>query len=105
MKKDFCPRLNRCLSRGDFTVADLSHWFGRPYHTVWFWVHKDREPRGSAGQRKLMLRRLELLEKTIITRRFLPVPVDLNQFERPDYIEKLRNDLEAPRVSQGHSTR
>ena len=97
--KNFCGRLDQAKSRGDFTTADLANWFGRPYHTVWFWVNKDRQPRGSKGQRKLMVDRLELLEKAISKKRGLPVPVELNQFERPAYIEKLRHDLETSRIS------
>lgn len=95
----FSDRLNKCMDRGDFTVADLSHWFGRPFHTVWFWAHKGRTPRGSVGQCKLTYRRLELLESAIARKRGLPIPVTLTQFERPEYVEKLRHGLENCRVS------
>jgi hypothetical protein len=92
--KNFCARLNEVAPKGDFTVADLSRWFDRPYHTVWFWVNKSREPRGSKLQRKLVYGRLDLLERAIRFNTKLPIPPSLNQFERVEYIEKLRHDLE-----------
>ena len=92
--RDFTQRLNSVAEKGDFTVADLSRWFDRPYHTLWFWVNQDVRPRGSKGQRKLIYGRLELLEKTVTAKKGLPIPPALNQFERVEYVEKLRHDLE-----------
>lgn len=92
--KDFSKRLSVAAPKADFTTADLSVWFDRPYHTVWFWFHKGAKPRGSKLQKKLVYGRLELLENAIRGNARLPVPPSLNQFERPEYIEKLRHDLE-----------
>ena len=92
--KDFCERLNKVAPKGDFTIADLSRWFDRPYHTVWFWVTKGVKPRGSKLQKKLVYGRLEKLEEAVITSKDLPIPPQLNQFERVEYVEKLRHDLE-----------
>jgi hypothetical protein len=92
--KDFSERLNKVAPKGDFTIADLSRWFDRPYHTVWFWVAKGVKPRGSKLQKKLILGRLALLEEAVSKNPGLPIPPSLNQFERVEYVEKLRHDLE-----------
>ena len=77
------------------TIADASYWFDRPYHTVWFWFAKDRQPRGSKMQMERLRKRLALLERAVNAQKKLPVPIDLTQTERPTYIQKLRHDLEA----------
>ena len=90
------------MQRGDMTIADLAKWFGRSYHTVWFWVEDNRKPRtarrGLRGKSKQTYARLDLLEEAIKRKRGLPIPLDLTQYERPDYVEKLRHDLETSRV-------
>ena len=92
--KDFCERLNKAAPKGDFTVADLSRWFDRSYHTIWFWVNKGVKPRGSKGQKKIIYGWLEKLEQAVASNPKLPIPPTLNQFERVEYVEKLRHDLE-----------
>lgn len=88
----FTERLNWCMENGNLTIADLSHWFDKPFHTVWFWVNKNRNPRRIQGQRKLMLARLSLLEKSIPLR--FPITEELTQFARPKHIAKVRIGLE-----------
>lgn len=93
----FHERLIACMDKGNLRLADLSHWFGKPYHTVWFWVYKHRMPRSLKGQRKLMMDRLANLEKVIPFK----FPDGLNQFERPKYIEKTRIEIESSDSSEG----
>ena len=101
----FQERLIWCMENGGLTVADLSYWFDKPFHTVWFWVNKNRLPRRVAGQRKLMLSRLSLLEKSIPLR--FPIKEAFNQFERPKHVAKIRIGLESSVLdnTEGHYER
>lgn len=90
----FYQRLSSCADAGDLTPADLSYWFDRPYHTVWFWIRDKRSPRGTNLQTRRLNRRLELLEKSLRQCIGMPIPIDLDASARPKYIMKLRHDLE-----------
>lgn len=101
----FRERLAWCMENGQLGIADLAYWFDKPYHTVWFWVYKNRLPRVIKGQRKLMMARLSHLEKSIPSR--FPITDDLNQFERPKHIAKIRIGLESQVLDnvEGHYER
>jgi hypothetical protein len=96
---EFAKRLRWCIKHGDLTVADLQHWFDRPYATVRTWVFDARVPRGPAGRQAFQ--RLRPLELKI--RRGFSVPVDLSNDERPVFIRKLRD--ESLGLSQTHLAR
>lgn len=70
------------------TVSDLARWLDRPFSTVRVWTTVGREPRGPAGRRADLL--LAELEKKI--RKGLVIPADLNDRERINYVEGLRDD-------------
>lgn len=63
---DFTRRLSLASNEAGLTVADLSNWFDRPYHTVKRWVE------GSTvyQDRRLMEDRLELLEVALMLNYF-----------------------------------
>lgn len=84
---EFQKRLHWCLKHGNMTVADLKHWFDRPYPTVRMWVVEPRAPRGPSGTdaNKLLLQ----LEKKI--RGGLVIPSGLSLQDRPTYVKRLRN--------------
>src|SRR3954469_8550036 len=84
----FAKRLNWCIKEGNLTVADLQHWFDRPYATVRTWVFDARVPRGPSG--RAAFNALKVLETKI--RRGLVVPSALSNDARPAYIRKLRHD-------------
>ena len=88
---DFAKRLRWCLKNGNMTVADLKHWFDRPYATVRTWVFEAREPRGPSGNHAHTL--LAVLERKI--KRGLVIPATLSSNDRPDHIRKLRHDASA----------
>lgn len=84
---EFSRRLVRCMRQGRMTVADLSHWFSRPYPTVRTWVYDRRQPEGPAGdEAERLLRRLERR-----VRDGLVIPVTLSKRQRPAYVKKLRH--------------
>lgn len=78
------------------TVADLHHWFGRPYATVKAWVNDDRAPRGPQGREAERL--LTLLEAMIAEGRWFPVPITLSSYERPVYLQTVRHDKQSTHV-------
>ena len=86
---EFSARLNALKVRADFTVSDLAVWFERPRPTVHTWT-QGRTPTGPAGRRAE--RDLELLSITLRTDKRLPVPENLSITERPQYVEKVRDD-------------
>ena len=95
----FAQRLRWCLKHGDMTVADLKHFFDRPYATVRMWVYDARRtPRGPAGNRAEQL--LRSLEKKI--KRGLVIPAEISSRERPAYLKKIRHDSSAG-LSASHS--
>lgn len=96
---DFCDRLIACQKTGDMTVADLQHWFERPYATVRTWVEHRRTPRGPSGREAERL--LHLLEKAIAERRYFPVPALLSSIERPSYLKKVRHEQSTPIPASG----
>jgi hypothetical protein len=83
-------RLKACMKNGRMTVADLALWFDRSYPTVRNWVQFGTAPHGPRNEK--FLAELELLEKLIRKREGVPVPFEVNHFERPAYIEKLRHE-------------
>ena len=84
---EFTKRLRWCLKHGNMTVADLKHWFDRPYATVRMWVFDARTPRGPSGKSAdLLLRQLEAR-----IRKGLTIPSTLSSHERPAYVRKLRH--------------
>ena len=89
----FSDRIAKALADGDMTVGDLQTWFERPYPTVRQWrfaaIVAPTGPRGREAER-----RLRLLEKAIQDRHGFPVPVALSNLARPDYLRKIRHDLE-----------
>ena len=64
-KVNFQSRLQRCVERGNLTVADLARWFGRPYATVRCWLVDGWQPAGGPVTIKRMQHRLKLLEATV----------------------------------------
>lgn len=101
MAKTFSERIERAIKLGDFTVADLHHWFERPYPTVRLWrFHDIRKPPGPRG--RLAEERLKLLEMAIAKKQGFPVPADLSHTDRPEYIKKVRHDLENAGVFKGY---
>ena len=85
-------RLRRVMADGRLTVADLSTWFGRDYHTVHGWVEKGRHPWGPNGASSLCL--LEALERAIKQKRGFPVPLQLSPLERRTYMKQVRRDFD-----------
>lgn len=95
MMKTFSDRLIICAQKGDLTPMDLHRWFDRPYHTVRGWLYQGSQPRpSSTRKRKAALFRLELLEYAIKKKRGLPVPQELSEQERTQYVGELRDELE-----------
>ncbi len=95
-------RLKRAMREGSLTVADLSTWFGRDYHTVRTWVTKGRTPWGPNGDEARRL--LALLEAAISKKRSFPVPINLSPVMRRTYMRWLRYDLDS-RLSQARPAR
>lgn len=89
----FQKRALACMKKGDLTVFDLHTWLGRPYATVWQWVNSGWEPgrkashqstkRSPSGEKAL--RDLALLESAI-SRGAFPVPEEITQSSRRDYV-------------------
>ena len=86
----FHTRLEKAKKQGRLTTADLSRWFGRPYHTVRGWL-EGHEPWGPNGEESIRL--MAILERAITKRKGFPVPVHLSITERRAYIEARRHDL------------
>jgi hypothetical protein len=93
-------RLKACMKNGRMTVADLALWFDRSYPTVRNWVQFGVKPHGPRNEK--FLAELELLEKLIGMRKGFPIPFEVSHFERPSYVEKLKNDQHA-RLSRFNS--
>lgn len=85
----FSQRLNWCLQRGELTISDLAIWFDRPRSTVNTWV-QGRTPKGPAG--RLAETWLKTLQDWIRNKAGLPVPLELTQSRRVQYIQGLRDD-------------
>lgn len=86
---DIQSRLTKVLRDGNLTVADLSLWFGRPYHTVRGWTQGHRVG-GAQLDAAFVVAELGQLEKRIKRRQGFPVP-RMSKQDRPDYIRKQRN--------------
>lgn len=101
MAKTFSQRIERAIASGDLIVADLHHWFERPYPTVRLWrfggTRKPPGPRGALAEA-----RLKLLETAIVRKQGFPVPATLSSTDRPAYIKKVRHDLENAGVFKGY---
>ena len=85
-------RLKHAMETGSLTVADLSIWFARDYHTVHGWIEKGREPWGPNGEASL--RMLAVLEQAIKQRRGFPIPLHLSPPERRAHMIKVRRELD-----------
>src|SRR5215471_3803517 len=98
----FSQRLQRCASKADLTVADLTLWFDRPRPTVNTWV-LGRTPTGPAG--RCAEEDLARLEYAI--HNGFKVPPRLGRTERAAFVRE-RRDADYPnashRVSKAHST-
>ena len=86
----FHARLEKAKKQGRLTTADLSTWFGRPYHTVRGWL-EGHEPWGPNGEEAIRL--MAILERAIARRKGFPVPFDLSPQQRRAYVEARRHDL------------
>lgn len=83
------------------TVADLKHFFERPYPTVRLWIKEGRLPRGPAGiAAAQLLKRLVSAVQTGFV-----VPTELSSRARPTYMKKLRHDCQRGKLSQPRSPR
>ena len=87
----FKTRLERAKKQGRLTTADLSTWFGRPYHTVRGWL-EGHEPWGPNGEESIRL--MAILERAIKKHKGFPVPVHLSPQQRRAYVEARRHDLD-----------
>jgi hypothetical protein len=81
-------RLNRLLTEGNLTLADLARWFDRPYPTVRGWL-QGGDVGGAPLDTAWVLAQLKCLEKKM--GKGLPVP-RLSMAERAAYMEKLRKE-------------
>jgi transposase-like protein len=85
MELSFTERLQRCMTRGQLTVADIARLFDRERRTVSDWVHKGRLPTGAREQEALD--RLLQLEQAIRQKRGFPVPLRLSKRNRVKYVQ------------------
>jgi|SRR5215467_5239038 len=90
----FSIRLQRCVSKADMTVADLTLWFDRPRPTVNTWV-QGRTPTGPAG--RCAEDDLARLEYAI--RNGFRVPPRLGRPERAAFVRE-RRDADYPNASR-----
>jgi hypothetical protein len=107
--KSFQFRAKAAMKKGDLTISDLRHWFGRPYTTVWRWVESGWEP-GMLGQRKnyrkgrtsdglKAITDLTLLEKAIALKMF-PPPANIGPGNgaRPGYVKGAYDAVGVPKA-------
>lgn len=102
MARTFTDRLKSCMERGKLSPADIARWFRRSYPTVTNWVTRGALPRGPRSVS--IFERLEDLETAIKKKRGFPVPDEIGAFDRPAYIERLR-DGNSKRIPRSNSTR
>ncbi len=92
----FQSRLHAAMKAGDMSVADMAHWFDRPYASVRYWLYGDTrnkpaldfEPRGAQG--RLAFRNLQMLEWAIRHNVGFPIPAHLGDRERPGFVKEQR---------------
>ena len=101
---DFSGRLNKCLTSGNLTVADISRWFCRPHPTVRGWIKNGFDPRGGPHDVEYMYSMLDALETTIKKRKDLPLKRGVSRAARIRVIEELRRDIDN-RLSKKDSAR
>jgi len=94
--RTFQQRLRWCQENGALSVADLSVWFQVAYPTVRAWC-QGRIPR-NARQSQFGFA-LAMLESAIREGHGLPIPFELSQHKRPEYVRALRD-----RFSRTHPT-
>ena len=102
----FQERLQAAQQAGNLSVADLSLWFDRSYHTVRGWL----VPRADRGRdygyepwdphRNEILRRLTNLERFVSRRK---MPYRLKPTQRRDFLKKHAHDYNS-KVSTTHSS-
>ena len=84
-------RLKLARDKACFTVSDMAAWFGVSRAAMNTWLHNDRQPLFSTATQLEPL--IFLLEKTLsskTTKGLLPVPLSIRQYERKEYIDKVK---------------
>jgi hypothetical protein len=73
------------------TTADLACWFGRHYSSIRGWLKQPVQLVPSPATRETY-RLLDLLERTVEKDKRFPIPPDLGQRYRRQYVEELVRD-------------
>lgn len=89
---EFRKRVIAVRKKGKLSNADLQHWLGCPYATIWTWTNHRREPQEVTASKYEP--RLKLLERYINKHDGFPVPLDVSSHGRPAFIKGVRNGLE-----------
>lgn len=100
MLHEFTAGLLLCMKRGGMTVADLKHFFDRPYPTVRLWVYEQRVPRGPSGDKAIGA--LQVLARRV--KGGFVVSPDLSSRARPTAMKELRRDCDRRAVSKACSS-
>ena len=90
--KEFSHRLEAAAVRAGFTTADLTLWFDAAYQTMRWWRAGRHAP--LAAQLPQLEERLKWLETACQKPSKLPVPLDVRQPARRNYILRIRKAFE-----------
>ena len=82
-------RMKAAQVKGDLTVTDMGAWFNSSRASMWTWLVEGRQPH--PVKTRLLEKPLKLLLEAI-KHDWFPVPLEIRQYERKAYIEKVKRD-------------
>lgn len=94
-------RLVNGWKKSELSISDMAVWFNAQRRTMETWLH-GVQPHSCRHSQILLS--LELLEKAIAEKSHFPVPLSVTQYQRKNYILKVR-DVVSGRVSKSRSTK
>ena len=96
-------RMKSSQSKAGMTVSDMAYWFGVTRASMHTWLHEGREPnKAKHWQLTWLLDLLEMVTESDLG--IFPVPLDVRQYDRREYIEKVKNHA-AKSVSENRTSR
>lgn len=93
-------RLKTLQKQANLTISDMGVWFHTQRRTMETWLSGTMP---HPVKREQLHAVADLLEKAIKSGKHFPVPLDVTQYKRRSYIEKVR-DAVTDRVSSARST-
>lgn len=93
-------RFIKCQEKAAFTITDMGVWFDVQRRTMETWINGVVPNRCRHRQ---LTSGLDALEQAIREKRNFPIPLSVTQYQRKDYILKVRNAVSG-RISKTRPT-